>query len=81
MVTFSDKLDAEEQQKRARWWLLHGGFGGLIGSVNVPLEYFVYLENISERDRCVFILKDKFDRQDYYYTEIDREYIFFKNQT
>ncbi len=58
--------------------MLHDGFGGLIGSVNVPSEYFIYLKNISEGDRCVFILKNKFDRQDYYYTEIDREYIFFK---
>ncbi len=68
-----------DAERGSNWkeWLKHDGFGGQVGSVNIPSEYLEYLD-APKGDRCVYAMKDKFDRRDYYYTEIYREYILFK---
>jgi len=60
-----------------QWWVEHDGFGGQIGSVNISSDYLQHL-GAEKGNRCVYVLKDRSDWRDYYYTEIDREYILFR---
>ena len=71
------RITGEKNPSSGLKWLEHDGFGGQVGSVNVPSEYLAYLDT-RKGDRCAYVVKDKFDRQDYYHTEIDREYILFR---
>ena len=59
------------------WWLEHDGFGGQVGSVNVPSEYLIYLDG-PKGVRCVYILNNTFARRDSYYTKIRRDYVLFR---
>lgn len=59
-----------------QWWLEHDGFGGMTGSVNIESIYLEYA-NLKRGNRCVYVLKNLFDRQSDYYTVIDRKYLIF----
>ena len=59
------------------WWIKHDGFGGQVGSVNVKSEYLDHLDT-EEGDKCAYVIRDIFDREDYYHTEINCEYILLR---